>query len=536
MPEPLAGARPRTFPRWLAEATSRRGEHVAILGPGVSMTYRELEAAACRRAAQLLALGARAGGRVALLMHSSALTIELIHAAMMLPCTLLLLHPRLGARELAPLLAEARPDILVFGGEVWDAAEAAARAADTRAVSAEALLTTPHAQGFAPCKALPADLDHCILYTSGTTGTPKGARLSFRSQLASARASAARLGVSERDRWLLCMPLCHIGGLAVVLRSAIYATTVVFQRSFEPRAVAECLARDAITHVSLVPTMVARLLAECPSFTAPQTLRCVLVGGAALDRATHAAACARGLPIAATYGLTEAASQVATHTPATQLLAGGVPPLPGVELRIVGDDGRDVEPGTPGEILVRAPHVMSGYLDRPVETARAMRGGWLHTGDYGMLDARGCLGVLDRRGDLIVSGGENVYPAEIEAVLLAHPRVRDAAVVGLPDPAWGHAVTAVVVPADACVPSDAGAPSEAVVPSEAAVPSDGGFAGEPALAAELRAHCAASLAPFKRPKRIIVAGALPRTSTGKLQREQVRQSLAAQIEAAPVAR
>jgi O-succinylbenzoic acid--CoA ligase len=307
---------------------------------------------------------------------------------------------------------------------------------------------------------------HSILFTSGTAGMPKPVALSFANHHASAVASAAHLGVDEGDRWLCPLPLFHVGGLAVLLRAVIYRTTAVLHDGFEASRVAGELSSGAATLVSLVPTMLRRLR-EAGLERAP-ALRAALIGGGPLPRGLLDWAAQLGLPVMPTYGLTETASQVATAAPGEH--AGR--PLPGVELRI----GRD------GEILVRGPMVARGALARD---------GWLHTGDRGRLDERGRLLVEGRLKDVIVTGGENVAAEEVEATLLEHPAVQDAAVVGLPDPEWGEAVSAFVV------------------------------LGDGATAEELIAHCRARLAPYKVPKRIEQVPGLPRNAAGKLLRDQV---------------
>ena len=264
---------------------------------------------------------------------------------------------------------------------------------------------------------------------------------------------------------------------------------------FDPVAVDRALERDGITHVSLVPTMLGRLLELRGPRPAPPTLRCVLVGGGPLPEPLLARALDRGFPLAPSYGLTEATSQVATQTPEETARRREVAarPLPGVALRIVDDAGALCPPDVAGEIVVRTPARMAGYLNLPEASARALRDGWLHTGDVGLLTPDGRLRVLDRRSDLVVSGGENVYPAEVEAALLAHPDVAEAAVVGAPDPDLGQRVVAAVV-------LRAGAERD----PEA-----------------LRRFCRTRLAGFKVPRAVRFLAALPRTGSGKVLRRAI---------------
>jgi O-succinylbenzoic acid--CoA ligase len=267
---------------------------------------------------------------------------------------------------------------------------------------------------------------------------------------------------------------------------------------FDAAEVSEALDGGGVAAVSLVPTMLSRLLAHRGARPAPAGLTAVLLGGAAAAPELLTRALAAGYPVCPTYGLTEACSQVATAAlpPAGAARPQPMRPLRGTELRIV-HDGRNVPPGTPGEILVRGPTVMRGYLNQPQATARALQGGWLHTGDIGCLDAGGALRVLDRRDDLIVSGGENVYPAEIEAVLLEHPDVEEAGVAGVPDADLGARVVAWIVTAPGAAPD----------------------------LARLQRHCRERLAGFKQPREFRFVATLPRNAAGKLQRRRLLEYL-----------
>ena len=278
-----------------------------------------------------------------------------------------------------------------------------------------------------------------VMHTSGTTGQPRPVELTYAQIHAQAQGTAQALGVTDDERWLCPLPLSHIGGLMVLLRSVIYGTTAVIGPA----------ERGDVTLASMVPTQLARLTGP-----PPPTLRAVLLGGAAPDRRVLEA----GWPVARTYGLTEACSSVTIGEIGDTETSG--PPIPGVSVSIAPD----------GEIVVN---------------------GTLHTGDLGRLDDRGRLIVIGRKADTIVSGGENVAPAEVEAVLLEHPAVLDAGVFARPHPEWGEAVTARVVLRDEV--------------------SEG----------ELRAWAGERLARFKVPKTIEVADALPRTPTGKLLRREL---------------
>jgi O-succinylbenzoic acid--CoA ligase len=280
------------------------------------------------------------------------------------------------------------------------------------------------------------------------------------------------------------------------MRSVRFGGPVRLLPRFDAAEVSDVLDGGDVAAVSLVPTMLSRLLSHREGRAAPPGLRVLLLGGAAAAPELLTRALAAGYPVCPTYGLTESCSQVATAAPPPVGAACALPMLPlrGTELRI-DIDGRDAPPGTPGEIVVRGPTVMQGYLHDPQSTAWVLRAGWLYTGDIGCLDSEGGLRVLDRRDDLIVSGGENVYPAEIEAVLLEHPSVDDAGVAGVPDADLGARVVAWVVAAPGKAPD----------------------------VEALQRHCRSRLAGFKQPREIRYVDALPRNAAGKLQRSRLRE-------------
>ncbi len=289
-----------------------------------------------------------------------------------------------------------------------------------------------------------------VLRTSGTSGAPKGAVIGFDALVANADAQAELLGSDADDRWLSCMPLFHIGGLSILVRAARVGAEVLLHARFDAEAVARALEEDGITRVSFVATMLARVIEARGERPAPASLGLVLLGGGPASETLLEEAERLGYPIAPTYGLTETASQAATRPPRSALApggdrAGGLVPLPGVEVRVVDGDRHPVARGEEGEIEIRGPIVMRGYLDDAAATAAAIVDGWLRTGDIGRLDDAGALRILDRRSDLIVSGGENVYPAEIESVLEGHPGVAEAGVVAVPDAEYGARPAACVV-------------------------------------------------------------------------------------------
>jgi o-succinylbenzoate---CoA ligase len=310
-----------------------------------------------------------------------------------------------------------------------------------------------------------------VVVTSGTSGTAKGVELTAAGIHASATAVSAAIGAADGDRWLACVPLHSVAGLAIVARAWHAGVPVEVHERFDPAGVDRAARDGTATLVSLVPTMLARLLdagADLGRF------RRILLGGAPPPAALLARAADRGAAVVATYGLTET--------------FGGVVhdghPLPGVEIAIAAG----------GEITVRGPMVMRRYRRDPAATRRALRGGLLHTGDLGRLGAGGRLEVLGRRDDLVITGGVNVHPSEVEAVLARHPAVAEVAVAGLPDPEWGQRLVAYVVARDPRRP--------------------------PSLE-ELRAHASGRLAAAKAPRLLVVVDELPRSPSGKVLRREL---------------
>jgi O-succinylbenzoic acid--CoA ligase len=328
-----------------------------------------------------------------------------------------------------------------------------------------------------------------VVVTSGTTGEPKGAELTAAGIEASARAVSAALGAGPGDRWLCCVPPHGVAGLAIVARSWHTGVPVTVHDGFDVERIAAD--RDA-TLVSLVPTMLARLL-DAPGGAGgggargngggngggggdvvAARFRRVLLGGARARPELLRRAADAGAAVVTTYGMTETGGGVVLDRR----------PLPGVEIRTAAD----------GELLLRCPMLLRGYRRDPAATAAALRGGWLHTGDLGRLDAEGIVHVTGRKRDVIITGGVNVAPDEVEAVLAEHPGLAEVAVGGLPDPDWGERVVAWAVPADRADPPTLG---------------------------ELRAFARARLAPPKLPRQLVLVDGLPRTGSGKVLRREL---------------
>ncbi len=430
---------------WLGHAAGSAPDRIAVQTPAETVTYAQLAARVDAAAWRLAARGVARGDRVGLALAPGLAFVEALHGCWRLGAVAVPVDPRLTAVERAQRTAGAVTVVT----------------AALEGPAAPATLLDAHEAGDTAV----------VMHTSGTTSAPKPVSLSFGNLEASARGSAAMLGADPAERWLCALPVAHVGGLSILVRSAISATTAIVHERFDAGAAATALMAGGVTLVSLVSTMLARLLDA--GLARPPALRCALLGGGPLPPGLIERARAAGVPLAQTYGLTEACSQVTTSSIGAPETAGR--PLPHTRVQLAPD----------GEILVGGPTVAAPALKPD---------GLLHTGDIGHLDEAGRLTITGRRADTIITGGENVAPTEVEAALSSHPAVADAAVYGRPDTEWGEAVVAKIV----------------LRP------------GTHASEAELREHCASRLAPFKVPRALHFVDDLPRTASGKLLRRLLR--------------
>ena len=526
--------RPR-HDKWIrglaSQAESLGPDRSALVLAGRSIGYAELAEAAAQTRVSLQRLGLVGGDLIGVLAPPSLEGVVLIHALLDLGIVFLPLNARLSEAEQRHALASTRARFLLVSGVLSNEPDDLAEAAGVRLVdglgtglvrfapvSGEVTLRAGVALSIRvePSARAVEDIEHrrsrraaegaaLVLQTSGTSGRPKGAVLSFDNLMASALGSGGLLGSHAADRWLLCMPLFHIGGLSILLRSALAGASVHLQPRFDAHEVVRAIEQDGISHVSLVAAMLERVLELRGERRPPKSLEVLLLGGGPASDELLARSTLLGYPVAPTYGLTEAASQVATRPPTSVVsgdddLAGGLVVLPGVEVRIVDDAGHDVGAEVEGEVEVRGDIVMVGYLDDPEATRTAIRAGWLATGDIGRIDFQGRLRVFDRRADLILSGGENVYPAEIESMLVECDGVQDAGVFGVEDARFGARPVAVLV-------------------------MQPGVDFDPAA---LASFCRGRMASYKRPIDFVEATSLPRTATGKLLRRELRRDYGGQ--------
>jgi o-succinylbenzoate---CoA ligase len=503
---------PIFLPDWLSRCAENSPEHLAVQCEQEQWSFAELNRRVAQLSRQLATLGVQEGKRVALLAANGLPYVTIVHALTRLGAILVPLNRRLTLEELCWQLRDVRASLLVC-----DENDAHLATEIGRIVPQLPLATLAHEskRGEAILSQLPAkdvslrtliDLSapQAIMYTSGTTGQPKGAIITYGMLWWNAVGSALNLGHQLDDRWLACLPLYHIGGLSILMRSVIYGISMVIHQKFDPASINRSIFQDNITTISVVAVMLQRMLANLDTDwrgeSYPATLRCVLLGGGPIPYPLLETCMRRAIPVVQTYGLTESASQAATLSPVDALRKPGSAgrPLPSVQLRIMHErENRLAGPDEPGEIFLKGPTITPGYVDRPEATEQAFQDGWFATGDIGYLDKDGYLFVLDRRADLIISGGENIYPAEIESILQSHPAVKEAGVCGQTHAQWGQVPIAFVVPE----------PGSSLSPQE------------------LLDYTAQQLARYKRPRAIYFTTQLPRTSSGKLLRRELPRLL-----------
>jgi fatty-acyl-CoA synthase len=487
---------------------------LVVVDPPLRLTYAELDARARRCALVWRKLGLGPGDRVAILAHNRVEYLEHFFAAGKTGSILVPLGTRLTPSELTPILEDSGARV-VFYEHAFSPAVAALRETGGLAVerwvaldpgvSADAcypsLAADCDVDSFFPARCNPEDI-YCLLYTSGTTGQPKGVMIPHRQIAWNGYNTVCGWQLREDDVSPIFTPLYHAGGLMAFLGPIFtIGGTIVLHRGFDPAEIWRTVERERCTVVLGVPT-IWKLLAEAPEFAATDlsSLRGLYSGGAPLPTWIAEIYQRRGLTFKQGFGMTEVGVNcfAMTGEDSVRKLGSIGRPMMHTEVRLVDGAGRDVKTGEIGEMWFRGPHVSLGYWRRPEATAEAyVEGGWFRSGDLARRDEEGFFFIAGRAKEMIISGGVNVYPAEIEAALLQHPEVRDAAVVGVEDPAWGEAGVAFVVPI-------------------------GGLSADSVLG-----FLAERLARFKLPKQIVFLEELPRTPYGKVVKgELVRRHLA----------
>jgi long-chain acyl-CoA synthetase len=494
-------------------------DRTACVAGAMRLTYGELQGRVQRLANALQECGVRPGDRVAVLSTNSLPYLEMYYATAALGALIVPLNFRLAPPELAYILHDSESTVLLVG-EGYEAlcAETLVRLSTTPVTIATAAtapapmrrytdLLAQASPDFTPV-AVDEDRLAGLFYTSGTTGNPKGVMLSHRNLVSNAYHILGALQEEEGEVYLHCCPMFHLADGPTSHRITWLGGTHVIVPGFEPEAVLDAIQREHVTSMLLVPTMI-NFLVHHPTVGAYDlsSLRRVAYGASPMPvELLRRAAQVFGCPLIQLYGLTETSPLLTMMHPRylafagdqtkVQRLASCGRAVPGVEVRVVNERGEDVQPGEVGEIIARGPNVTQGYWHKPEETAAAFRNGWFYTGDLGTVDGEQFIFIVDRKKDMIITGGENVFSTEVENVLYQHPAVLEAAVIGVPDAQWGEAVLALVV----------------LRP------------GETATAAALIAHCRERIAHYKCPRQVeLRSEPLPKSGSGKILKAVLRE-------------
>ncbi|MCW2548862.1 MAG: lcfB10 [Mycobacterium sp.] len=493
----------------------------AYIGDGRVLTHGQLYERASRLTAVLEGLGLRRQERIGLYGRNSLAFGEVLAAGQLSGLIVATVNFRLAGEEIARILADAAPRIVFVDADLLPVLESALPSLPSveTVVCLDADHDSPAAVAYEPLLAratseprhlyaTPDDVA-CLIYTSGTTGRPKGCMLGQREmrQVAFTMNSEMRSGCD--DAVLLVMPMFHIGALAIGLGLHARGGTAVLHPQFDPAAALETIADGGISVLHLAPTMLGSLLQAAEGQHGALTgIKTVVYSAAPITSAVLRSALT-AMPAAGflnLYGQTEVITSglprelhKLTDSPRDhQRLTSVGHPFPGTKVRIVNEDGGEADPGTAGEITVRTTAVFRGYWNDSAATATTIRDGWCHTGDIGVMDKEGLLYLVDRKKDVIISGGENVYSVEVEDAICSHPQVLECAVIGVPDEQWGEAVCAIVV---------------------ARPDSELGLE-------QLREHLETRIARYKAPKRLILVEAIPKLPTGKMDKKLLRTTYA----------
>lgn len=479
--------------RWIETHAHIRPNKVALIDrvSGVSYTYLDLQRSSHVQAYRLAGLGVKAGDRVAVYSQNRPEILELLLACGLLGACLVPLNWRLTPQELEKIVADCQPKITfvepgLAGGEGLEAQSIfalqtlAAEPVDLPRVSPDTALA--------------------IFYTGGTTGVPKGAVLTHKSMQANAWNTIGGWGLSPEDVAPIFTPMFHTGGLNVAATPLLcLGGTLVLPGNFDPAKSLDIIEQEKCTFVFLVPTMY-EMLRQAPGFSRSRVahVRKWISGGAPCPKTLFEAYWNEGIPLIQGYGLTEAGPNTfGVSFEDAQKRAGTVGvPLPGIEVKLSDSEGKEVAVGVAGELHVRGEHVMAGYWNKPKETSQVLEAGWLATGDMAFRDADGFYYICGRRKEMFISGGENVFPAEIEEVILTHPNIAEVAVVGVPHPKWGEVGRAYLVLKQPSAHHEA----------------------------ELIEHVQKTLAKYKIPKEYVIMDSLPKSAAGKVLKRMLMEN------------
>ncbi|CQR48204.1 2-succinylbenzoate--CoA ligase [Paraliobacillus sp. PM-2] len=480
------------MPNWLDKQAELNGDETAIESPSFGkLSFREVRDRARLFARKLHSLGVKEGTHVAIYTDSRLDFIVAVHALSYIHAVAVLLNTRLTQQEIQFQIMDADVSFLLVDKEKETLANDLSVEKNITSLSFAAIHQLPDAN-YSLHQELDLDDVYTIIYTSGTTGNPKGVLHTYGNHWWSAISSMLNLGLDKQDKWLATLPLFHVGGFSLLMKNIIYGMPIYLLDRFEPKIINHAIMNKGVTIVSVVSVMLDRLMEQLEADRYPTSFRCMLLGGGPASEQLLNKAKSYHIPVFQTYGMTETASQVATLSPndALRKIGSAGKALFSAEVKI-SHNKEKASPQVIGEIFVKGPMVTQGYYKDEL----VKQDDWLPTGDLGYLDEEGFLYVVDRRNDLIISGGENIYPAEIENVLLSIEGVVEAGVVGKEDPQWGKVPVAFVVVNQAF---------------------------DLNIAKEV---CNKALAKYKVPKAFYIVDALPRNASNKLLRHQLATKL-----------
>jgi o-succinylbenzoate---CoA ligase len=482
----------QTLPNPLVKRVSLTPERTAFVFNGRSYSFQEIYNLSYNMAGHLQKKGVTNGDFVAILLRNHIDTVMIMLALQLLGGVAVVLNNRLTAGELSWQINDSKPKLVVTEETFRN-----------KAMELPVHIPTVWKESFDLSTHYEANIQEevnmesicTIMYTSGTTGHPKGVLQTYGNHWWSATGSALNLGLREEDCWLCSVPLFHISGYSILMKSLVYGMKVVLHESFQPESTIKDINEEKVTIMSVVATMLSRVVDTLDNEKLHQGFRCMLLGGGPAPLPLLEKCVEKEVPVFQTYGLTETSSQIVTLSPEysiKKLGSAGKPLFPS-QLKIVDVDGYEAAPFESGEIIVKGPNVTSSYLNR--DKADSFMNDWLKTGDVGYKDDEGFLYVQDRRSDLIISGGENIYPAEIEGILTSHPEIIDAGVIGVDDEQWGQVPVAFVL------------------------------ANKDICESEIIEFCSKKLAKYKLPKKVCFVDNIPRNASRKLLRRELRKML-----------
>ncbi len=497
---------------WLNRRELLCPDKEAVVEGSRRLTYRQLNRRVNRQAQALQALGLDYGDRVSILAYNCIEFVEMIMAAAKLGLILVPLNWRLTAPELGFQMNDSGTGALVFDPELAELADGVRKEVPVKtavvlgsksmrdAMAYESLIENQPDDEPEPSRQPDGDSPHIIMYTAGTTGKPKGAVLSQAASFWNALNLEA-LDFSSCDRDLLVLPMFHIGGIGLFTLPMLYhGATVVIMRTFEPAECLRLLREEQITLLFGVPAIFLFLL-QHPGFSAEafSTVRVVMSGGGPLPVSLVKQYHEAGIVLQQGFGMSEAAPSIATLSKELALKkAGSVGrPVFHLEARIVDDDMNDLPPNQVGELVMKGPNIMQNYWNRPEANKEAFAGGWFHSGDLARMDEEGDLFIVERKKDMFISGGENVYPAEVENAIFELPQVSEAAVIGVKDKKWGEVGNAFVA-----LKKDASLTEQDIIE-----------------------HLRSRLAKYKIPKSVVFVNSLPRNAAGKVLKTELREKV-----------